>query len=231
MRSLEAGEYGLPGAGIMFTYKDHENAYDFRKFVQTNNNARDDLMSYFDKDAEVWSEWLSNSAYVYRGTKLNPDSPLSDFPVNTVTMLKVTNSSAPTYGLPNAGTVESFRDGESDYSYQMFTPHASFNQRPRMIRHYNSGTWTNWRSEVLTRRYERDLTGTLIPANSTRTYNIAASLSQEHALIINPAFVPPDGLIYDVFVQSNGNLAYRFVNVTDSSIDLSGPWIVKALET
>ena len=215
----------------MFTYKDNENAYDFRKFVQTNNNARDDLMSYFDRGAGVWSDWVSNSAYVYRGTKLTPDSPLSDFPINTVSLIKVTNADAATYNLPHAGTVEAFRDGESGYSYQMFTPHGNFYLKPRMMRFYNSGTWSAWRKEIVSRRYERNLKGTLIPANSTRTYELPASLVRDYTLVVNPQFEPPEGLIYSAHVTDAGNLSYRFINVTDSSIDLGGAWVVRVLET
>lgn len=228
IRGVDAPDYKLPGAGILITFKNSESAYDFQKFIQTNGQAVDDLMRYTDRTTGQWSDWQYNHSYVRKDDELNPNSPLTSFPVNKVSLIKVISTEAGNYGLPGAGMVEVYRDQEDGYSFQRFNPHNS-TKNGVYTRKYDNG-WAAWYREVATRRIIRDLTGTLIPANATREYVTASNLKNTDMLVVQPNIKPPEGLSYSARVNSDGNMVLRFINHTSSTIDLGAGWIVAVLE-
>ena len=228
IRGADAPDYKLPGAGILITFKSSESAYDFQKFIQTNGQAVDDLMRYTDRTTGEWSDWQYNHSYVRKGTELTPNSPLTNFPVNKVSLIKVNSTDASSYGLPGAGMVEVYRDQEAAYSFQRFNPHNT-TKNGTYTRGYNT-SWTDWRKEITARKFSRDLKGTLIPANATREYVTTSNLKTTDILLVQPSITPPEGLSYSARVNSDGNMVLRFINHTSSTIDLGSGWVVAAME-
>ena len=121
----------------------HANGYEFvtvGEFLKHRGNlAQLDNLTINNK-GQMFSDTLGFIEFARVGDYEN-NAPMTVFPKNQITKLKVRTMDRQDYGVTQAGTIDVHRYSEDDYSYQVYI---SYNRFYHLIRTWRNGGWTEW---------------------------------------------------------------------------------------
>lgn len=132
--------------GKIEVHRDLEESYSYQKFISTGSNY--EFYRKWDTSKNDWGNWGYNGITQYtKAEDYVVNAPMTDFPMNKITRLKVKSADAVGYGLSSGGIIEVYRDSENYYSYQkVISPRTN----TVMYRYWiePSLTWSDWQKPV-----------------------------------------------------------------------------------
>lgn len=138
-----------PGApntsgGWMLTFKDkkdNSNTYTVNIAFSIGNTVNHIYKQTFNNSTNLWNTWVQLTGNRIEGNNVNIDRPITDYPVNTVTINRISTG----YNTPDgkAGYYKTYRHDNDQYSYQEWE---EYKTHIKKYRNWNTttGSWDAW---------------------------------------------------------------------------------------
>ncbi len=142
IRNTDASSYGLSAGGVIEVFRYRDVNYSFQRYTSIDGGTV--LNRKWDDTLKKWKDWIkpTNVVFTRSISEYPANAPLTTFPLEKVTILKVGSNFASEYGLDSAGIIEVFRLNELDYGFQRYTSLTGVIK----VRNWNPTTngWKNW---------------------------------------------------------------------------------------
>src|SRR5699024_495232 len=143
-----AGAYGLPNNGVVEVYRDSEDFYSYQRFIPGRTGSyKNTLYRNWESEEGEWGLWYSEGAVDTQNTQnyVN-NAPITDFPREKITYIRVTNGSASEHGLPTGGIVKLYRHKEDTYAYRKYIPRFIGSNNPVLYSNWSTAEnkWLDW---------------------------------------------------------------------------------------
>ena len=138
-----------PGApntsgGWMITFKDkkdNSNTYTVNIAFSIGNTVNHIYKQTFNNSTNLWNTWVQLTGNRIEGNNVNIDRPITDYPVNTVKINRISTG----YNTPDgkAGYYKTYRHDNDQYSYQEWE---EYKTHIKKYRNWNTttGSWGAW---------------------------------------------------------------------------------------
>ena len=223
---LNSDKGGFPdGAGSLETYRSKEwdglSYQIFRPFVNYKTYKR-----VWNPATSAWGNWIwmedQNSIIItlpYNSVTAN--TPSSEFENNKISYCQITTSRADSFPTKIGGVLETNKIiKDNGYSYQKYRVYNSNIIYERKI--LSDGTYSAWvinSPNIVTIKVPE----ILVNANSFASHEITCEnvTARSTGITGNPMWGLTEGILYNVYVKTNGKICISYYNTTTTSITLA----------
>lgn len=203
-----------------------DNAMDlFGNLVTIGDEQISGKYTFVSKDGSIKSSDLMHS--VINGLGKNNNTPVAEYPKNTVSTLNFSSSSNSGFPLNNAGTLLTYRlnsgFSNDELSFQIWYPFGNpevFFKRVWLSAENRWFVWQEFKSESSKNKIQLNQNSLSLQHQYTMSYDVEGLLQTSYISLI-PNVELPDNVIMQASIPKDGVLKVKLYNLTSNNIEIS----------
>ena len=224
---VNADNGGFPdGSGTLETYRSKEweglSCQIFRPYVNSKTYKR-----VWNTITNTWNSWVwlentTSPIVVLKYNSVDANTPSSAFENNKISYCQITSSSASNMPLKLGGTLITDKivkdNGYCTQKYYIYNSNTVYERRI-----LSDGTYSTWIKNNPIEVVTINVPQVIVNANTfvTQEVNCTSVNANKAGVTGNPTWGVTEGILYNVFVKTNGKICISYYNTTATNITLT----------